>query len=92
MVGMNTNALASSIVLVCRPRPAAAPVATRREFVEALKAELPNALRQMQSGNTAPVDLAQAAIGPGMSVLTRYAQVLEANGDAGNCARRPFSH
>ena len=75
------NTLASSIVLVCRPRPAAAPVATRREFVDALKAELPDALRQMQSGNIAPVDLAQAAIGPGMAVFTRYARVLDASGD-----------
>ena len=66
LVGMSTNALASSIVLVCRPRPADAPVATRREFVDALKSELPEALRQMQQGNIAPVDLAQAAIGPGM--------------------------
>ena len=89
---MNTNALASSIVLVCRPRPAAAPVATRREFVEALKAELPNALRQMQSGNIAPVDLAQAAIGPGMSVFTRYSRVLEASGDAVTVGRSAFAH
>ena len=82
MVGMGTNALASSIVLVCRPRPADAPVSTRREFVDALKAELPEALRQMQSGNIAPVDLAQAAIGPGMAVFTRYAKVLDASGEA----------
>ena len=82
MVGMGTNALASSIVLVCRPRPVDAPVATRREFVDALKAELPEALRQMQQGNIAPVDLAQAAIGPGMGVYTRYARVLDASGEA----------
>ena len=82
MVGMGTNALASSIVLVCRPRPIDAPVATRREFVDALKAELPEALRQMQQGNIAPVDLAQAAIGPGMAVFTRYARVLDASGEA----------
>ena len=74
MVGQGTNALASSIVLVCRPRPADAPVATRREFVDALKSELPDALRQMQQGNIAPVDLAQAAIGPGMGVYTRYGE------------------
>ena len=79
---MGTNALASSIVLVCRPRPTDAPVATRREFVDALKAELPEALRQMQQGNIAPVDLAQAAIGPGMAVFTRYARVLDASGEA----------
>ena len=81
-VGMGTNALASSIILVCRPRSADAPVATRREFIEALKSELPDALRQMQQGNIAPVDLAQAAIGPGMAVFTRYARVLDASGEA----------
>ena len=78
----NVNALASSIVLVCRPRPTDAPIATRREFVNALSAELPEALRQMQAGNIAPVDLAQAAIGPGMAVFTRYAKVLDASGEA----------
>ncbi len=81
MIGMGTNALASSIVLVCRPRPVDAPVATRREFLNALKSELPDGLRQMQQGNIAPVDLAQAAIGPGMAVFTRYAKVLDANGE-----------
>jgi putative DNA methylase len=75
-----SNALASSIVLVCRPRPANAPTATRREFVSALKTELPQALAHFQHGNIAPVDLAQAAIGPGMAVYTRYAQVLDAQG------------
>ena len=79
---MDTNALASSIVLVCRPRPVDSPVATRREFVDALRSELPDALRRMQSGNIAPVDLAQAAIGPGMAVYTRYTRVLNASGDA----------
>ena len=82
LVGMATNALASSIVLVCRPRSADAPVATRRVFIEALKSELPDALRQMQQGNIAPVDLAQAAIGPGMAVFTRYARVLDASGES----------
>jgi putative DNA methylase len=80
MVGMGTNALASSIVLVCRSRPADAPTATRREFVQALKAELPPALAELQKANIAPVDLAQAAIGPGMAVYTRYARVLDAEG------------
>jgi putative DNA methylase len=74
------NALASSIILVCRPRPTDARTASRREFVTALKAELPVALAQLQRGNIAPVDLAQAAIGPGMSVYTRYAKVLDAEG------------
>ena len=74
------SALASSIVLVCRKRPADAPAATRREFMAALKAELPPALARLQAGNIAPVDLAQAAIGPGMAVYTRYARVLDAAG------------
>ena len=78
--GMDSNALASSIILVCRPRAADAPTATRREFVTALKAELPLALAHLQRGNIAPVDLAQAAIGPGMAVYTRYAKVLDAEG------------
>lgn len=81
MIGSGTNALASSIVIVCRQRSATAPTATRREFVAALKAELPGALRHLQAGNIAPVDLAQAAIGPGMAVYTRYAKVLDAGGN-----------
>ncbi|MER2602146.1 MAG: hypothetical protein ABTR27_07300, partial [Candidatus Competibacter phosphatis] len=80
MIGSGTNALASSIVLVCRQRSSTAPTATRREFVAALKAELPQALAHLQAGNIAPVDLAQAAIGPGMAVYTRYAKVLDAEG------------
>jgi putative DNA methylase len=78
--GIGSNALATSIVLVCRPRAADAPTATRREFVAALQRELPEALRHLQAGNIAPVDLAQAAIGPGMGVFTRYARVLDAQG------------
>jgi putative DNA methylase len=80
MVGMGTNALASSIVLVCRQRTAGAPLATRKEFITALRTELPEALRNLQRGNIAPVDLAQAAIGPGMAVFTRYAKVIESDG------------
>lgn len=80
MVGSGTNALASSIVLVCRPRTATASTATRREFVAALKSELPRALAHLQRGNIAPVDLAQASIGPGMAVFTSYANVLDAEG------------
>ena len=79
-VGMGSNALASSIVLVCRPRPADALRASRREFVDALREELPAALRTMQAGSIAPVDLAQAAIGPGMAVFSRYARVLDVSG------------
>ena len=80
MVGQGTNALASSIVLVCRKRLADAPLATRREFTTALRNGFPDALTHLQSGNIAPVDLAQAAIGPGMAVFTRYANVLDAAG------------
>jgi putative DNA methylase len=82
MLSSGTNALASSIVLVCRPRPAAAPTATRAQLLAALKAELPPALWRLQQGNIAPVDLAQAAIGPGMAVFSRYAEVTEADGRA----------
>jgi putative DNA methylase len=82
MIAMGTNALASSIVLVCRPRDVGAGVSTRRDFVNALRAELPDALRMLQRGNIAPVDLAQAAIGPGMAVFSRYAKVIEADGSA----------
>jgi putative DNA methylase len=81
MVASGRNALASSIVLVCRPRPENAPMISRREFVNALRHELPPALREMQSGNIAPVDLAQASIGPGMAVYSRYSKVLEPNGE-----------
>ena len=79
---LGTNALASSIILVCRERPENTKAATRREFVNALKTELPKALRHMQDGNIAPVDLAQAAIGPGMSVFTQFSKVLDADGNA----------
>jgi len=77
---LGSNALASSIVLVCRPRPANAPLATRKEFITALRRDLPEALRNLQRGNIAPVDLAQAAIGPGMAVFTRYNKVIESDG------------
>lgn len=76
----DSNALASSIVLTCRPRPADAPAATRREFLHALKSELPHALRRLQQGNIAPVDLAQAAIGPGIAIFSRYNIVIETDG------------
>ena len=79
--GMGSNALASSVVLVCRKRSSDPPIATRRDFVAALNAELPSALNHLQRGNIAPVDLAQAAIGPGMAVYTRYAKVLDAAGN-----------
>jgi putative DNA methylase len=76
----DSNALASSIVLVCRKRQVDAPTVTRREFVALLKAELPVAMARLQRSNIAPVDLAQAAIGPGMAAFTRHSQVLDASG------------
>jgi putative DNA methylase len=80
MVGQNTNALASSIVLVCRKRPADAPTTTRRDFINTLKRELKPALQKLQASNIAPVDLAQSAIVPGMGVYSRFSKVLEADG------------
>jgi putative DNA methylase len=77
---MGSNALASYIVLACRPRPEDAPRVGRNAFVADLKRELPPALRHLQQGNVAPVDFAQAAIGPGMAVFSRYAAVLESSG------------
>ncbi len=76
----NVSALASSVVLVCRPRAIDAATVTRRDFLNALKSELPVALAQLQRGNIAPVDLAQASIGPGMAVFTRYSKVVGAEG------------
>jgi putative DNA methylase len=80
MIASGTNALASSIVLACRPRPEDAPATTRRQLISALKAELPEALRTMMQGAVAPVDLAQAAIGPGISIFSRYSRVRESDG------------
>lgn len=79
-VGRDTNALASSIVLVCRPRPENASIGTRRDFLNSLKLELPDALKKLQHGNIAPVDLAQAAIGPGMAVFSGFSRVVESDG------------
>ncbi len=73
-------ALASSVVLALIPRFENAPITTRREFIRELKQEMPDAFRVMQSGNIAPVDLAQAAIGPGIAVFSRYSKVIEADG------------
>uniref|UniRef100_UPI0035E45C31 DUF1156 domain-containing protein n=1 Tax=Thermogemmatispora sp. TaxID=1968838 RepID=UPI0035E45C31 len=69
-VGLGTNALASSIVLVCRPRPEEAPIATRKEFLRELRSQLPQAVRHLQRGGISPVDLAQASIGPGMAIYS----------------------
>lgn len=79
-ISVGANALASSIVLVCRKRPDDAPVCTRRELVTALRRELRPALDRLQEANIAPVDLAQSAIGPGIGVYSRYAHVLDADG------------
>ena len=77
-----TNSLASSIILVCRQRADDSPTTSRREFVTALKKELPPVVARLQSSNIAPVDLAQAAIGPGMAIYTQYAKVIDAEGNA----------
>ena len=81
-VAMNSNALASSIVLICKPRPLDASTATRREFQDRLRSEFPNDLAHLQRSNIAPVDLAQASIGPGMRIFTEYREVLNADGSA----------
>ena len=81
MIANNSNALASSIALVCRPRPEDAPSTTRRQFLKQLQKEFPADLATLQQGNIAPVDLAQASIGLGMSVFSRYSKVLEADGN-----------
>ena len=79
-ISQGTNALASSIVLVCRKRPEDAPQTTRRNLINILRRELRPALKKLQDSNIAPVDLAQSAIGPGMGVFSRFKQVLEADG------------
>ena len=76
----SVNALASSIILVCRKRPINAPKITRRNLVNVLRKEMRPALKKLQESNIAPVDLAQSAIGPGMAVFSRYCRVLEADG------------
>lgn len=85
MIGSGTNALASSIVLVCRQRDASAETISRREFQRQLREHLPEALETMIGGTSgqspiAPVDLAQAAIGPGMAIYSQYAGVLNQDG------------
>ncbi|YCH09993.1 hypothetical protein ACTAQJ_10725 [Arthrobacter sp. alpha11c] len=82
MIGSGKNALASSVVLACRPRSEAAPSIDRGGFLAVLRSELPNQLRQLQEATVAPVDLAQSTIGPGMAVFTRYSKVTEADGTA----------
>jgi putative DNA methylase len=79
-VAIGTNALASAIVLVARQRPKSAPKATRRDFLAALKKEMAPALSALTQANIAPVDLAQASIGPGMAIYSRYSSVIESDG------------
>jgi putative DNA methylase len=79
-IGIGTNALASSVVLACRPRHITAGSTDRRGFLRALRSELPDKLRKLQEGNLAPVDLPQSAIGPGIAVFSRYANVTEPDG------------
>lgn len=74
-----SNALANSVVLVCRKKEASAEVITRAEFVRALKRELPPAIAELQAANIAPADMPQSAIGPGMGVFSRYKAVLESD-------------
>jgi putative DNA methylase len=80
MRAMGSNALASYIVLACRARPRDSKTIDRRSFIAELKKQLPSALRHLQQGNIAPVDFAQASIGPGMAIYSRYSRVLESNG------------
>ena len=82
LLGIGVNALALSIVLACRVRPESARLATRGEFLVALRRELPEAVRVLQQGDVAPVDMAQSTIGPGMRVFSRYAKVVETDGSA----------
>ena len=82
MRSMGSNALASYIVLACRPRSDDAPQITSNHFRNELKRTLPSALRHLQQGNIAPVDFAQAAIGPGMAVYSRYSRILDSSGEA----------
>ena len=82
LLASNRNALASSIVLACRPKAVSASLATRGEFIAALREELPEAVRILQTSNIAPVDMAQSTIGPGIKVFSRYAKVVEADGSA----------
>lgn len=82
MIASGTNALASSIVLACRHREVTAPMATRGEFIAALRAEMAPAIRLLQVENIAPVDMAQSAMGPGIAIFSRYAKIVEADGTA----------
>jgi putative DNA methylase len=79
MIGRDANALASSVVLVCRKRAVNAPITTRADFIRALKREMPDAIDDIRKAGVGPVDMQQSVIGPGMGVFTRYAKVLESD-------------
>lgn len=79
MIASGTNALANSVVLVCRKKETSAETITRAEFIRALKRELPSAIQNLQEANIAPADMPQSAIGPGMGVFSRYRAVLESD-------------
>lgn len=79
MIASGTNALANSVVLVCRKKQTSAAIITRAEFIRALKRELPPAIAELQAANIAPADMPQSAIGPGMGVFSRYKAVLESD-------------
>jgi len=79
MISVGTNALANSVVLVCRKKEASAETITRAEFIRALKRELPSAIKELQAASIAPADMPQSAIGPGMGVFSRYRAVLESD-------------
>lgn len=81
-IGQGTNALASYVVLVCRPRNVDAGITDRPGFARAMRSELPEALRKLQAASTLPFDLTQAAIGPGMAIFSRFARVVEPTGEA----------
>jgi putative DNA methylase len=80
MIASGTNALASSIVLVCRRRDATAPTVTRADLLRALRREMPEALAEIRRAGVGPTDIQQAAIGPGIGIFSRYAQVLNTDG------------
>lgn len=79
MIASGTNALANSVILVCRKKEVSAEIITRAEFIRALKRELPPAIAELQAANIAPADMPQSAIGPGMGVFSRYKAVLESD-------------
>jgi putative DNA methylase len=82
LIGIGTNALASYVVLVCRPQAATAKATDRQGFVSALRAELPRAIKHLQEGAISSIDLGQATLGPGMAVFSRFARVIEPSGQA----------